>query len=182
MLKKTLAWVLTLTLLLGTVSGLALITSADETGFAYASYISGEPLYKNATQNLYTNGAMSMPIAPRNAVYLANQNTQVGISVPASAGLGSNVTVEIKFQGTADNTTKQSGTRLGMNYARNGGQSDYGQLRLMGYQGMEELNVDATEVELEGEYTLTPADADGWRVLSSRWPTPTIPTAASSTW
>ena len=100
MLKKSLAWVLTLALLLSTVSGLALVSFADdpEPTFAYASYVSGSPLYKNATQSLYTNGATSTPMAPitkidtdRYAVYMANQNTQIGMNVPASLGLGTNV-------------------------------------------------------------------------------------------
>ena len=172
MLKKSLAWVLALALLISTMSGLALITSANENAkFAFASYVSGEDLYVNATKNLYTAGVVSTPMAEitgnagdRYAVFMANQNDQLGINIPASLGLGSNIVVEVKFFG---HTANADDTRLGMNYKTASGQTDYGKLVMHGARNLEyaatELDVE-TSIEYDdgnwGIYKIEIPDAD----------------------
>ena len=163
MLKKSLAWVLTLALLLSTVSGLALFTFAEGEIFAYASYVSGQRLYKNATENLYTSNVTATPMAEitsnaddRYAALMNGQNDQIGITIPASLGLSSNITIEVKFWADPDN---QGETRLGMNYNTASGMIDYGKAVMQGAPGSEVVNIDSTASTATGVVNY---DASGW--------------------
>ena len=162
MLKKSLAWVLTLALLLSTVSGLALFSFADGEIFAYASYVSGQRLYKNATENLFTDKVTATPMAEitknendRYAALMAGQNDQIGINIPNTLGLSTNITVEVKFWADADN---QGETRLGMNYNSTSGGTDYAQVVLKGAAGQEAAQIDTARLA-EGSVTY---EDNGW--------------------
>lgn len=190
MLKKSLAWVLTLALLLSTLSGLALISSAA-TPFAYASFVSGEALFKGgATQRLEalnTNGGFKDMATitgnadDRYAFFMTDQNDQFGISIPATSGIGANATIEVKFWASALNL---SGTRLGMNFTSGshnkqnndgtfGSTTDYSWITLRGTNGAETVAL-STDIEsaIENATVTMAADnsvdlqAEGWKIMT----------------
>lgn len=161
MLKRWLASVLTLALLLSTLGSFTslAVTAAK---FAYVSYESGVPLYKNAAMSVDTvtakGGATSMPAITENdtdeyAHFMAHHNDQLGINVPASLGIGTNAVIEVTVWADADNQTY---TRLGLNYSSVSGQTDYGAITLSGDgQAMSVLDGATAEV----------VDMDGWKIF-----------------
>ena len=186
MLKKSLAWVLTLAMVISALSGLALITSADETPFALASFISGQPLYKNAgaenLDNISDKGAATKMESitgnpkDRYAHFMTTQNAQLGLSIPAGSGIGSNATIEIKFWASDKNV---SNTRMGIQIStgshnqENGSASDYSWIKMSGAPSTETVAVDAEKIgDAIEDYTVVMAADDseelteeGWKIL-----------------
>ena len=163
MLKKSLAWMLTLALLLGTVSGLVLVSVAAGEGFAYASFASGQDLYKNGSRAVYSHNVLSSPMAgitgnaaDRYAAYLGYQNNQVGVDIPMGVIDSPNLTLEIKFWADPDN---QGETRLGISYTSVTGDVNPGNFQLKGAAGAETFSVGA---DIQATGTVETA-ADGWK-------------------
>ena len=187
MLKKSLAWVLTLAMLFSALSGLALITSAEDSAkpFVLASYISGKPLYKNAgsgnMDNISDKGAatemkdITGNPKDRSAHFMTLQNAQLGVSVPQSSGIGATATIEVKFWASENNV---SGTRMGVQVStgdhnqEKGATTDYNWIRMSGAPGSEMVTLDSKVDDMVTDYSITMAAdgsedllEEGWKIL-----------------